>query len=148
MKINITIQPEELNGYRNISPLKGDNLLELQVENNSCREILANNIVDFIPHNIFPSVINNYVSKLRHGGKIILSGTSASLIIKGYINGTINLTRLNQLIYGDNKHAWDIKRSIIDIDIVKTILKNLGIKIESQNLSVTDNQFIIIGIRQ
>lgn len=145
MKINITITPEELNGYKNISPLKGDNLLELQVENNSCVEIVAL-ILDFIPHSIVNNVLHNYSTKLRHGGKLVLSGTSANLLIKQFINGTLDLKGLNTSIYGENKHAWDIKRSLLDIDDVKKILLQCGLKIETQILS--DNKFIITGIRE
>jgi predicted SAM-dependent methyltransferase len=152
MKINISIAPDILNGYINVSSLNGDNVINLtyvdgeSVENNSCTEILACTILDYVPHTQLVNTLKNYVSKLRHGGKLIIGGTSANVLMKNFLNGDINLKELNDELFGKNEHTHDLKRSLNDVYAVSALLQKNGLKIVRKYIQY--KYFNIEAIRQ
>ena len=99
MKINITIGGSEKSGYLNIDALKDLEIRNLDeyVDPAECFEIVAEDIVDYIPKQELPSVIDNWVSKLRHQGTIIVGGTDAFEVCKMFSQNSINLVELNNL---------------------------------------------------
>lgn len=145
MKFNITIEPLELNGYTNISPLKGMNILAPKIEPNSAREIILE-CMDVVPVQKIEQFLALYISKLRHGGTITLCGTSASLALKALFNDQIDIVEYNKLAYGNNAHPWDIKRGLYEIDFLKTLLLKHKLKIEIQSLNGLN--YIISGVRE
>lgn len=146
MKLNITIQPYELNGYLNISPLKGENIWQLSAEPAECMEIIAEDIVDYIPNADLENVVKNYVSKLRHGGKIILGGTDVFEVSKRISMQSKDISELNQLIYGvESPTGWGFKRGISSIIYISSLLSQLGLRITKQRLN--DCQYIVEAYR-
>lgn len=151
MKLNISVMPEMMNGYLNLSPMNGDDILNLvyvdkeEVEQNSCTEIVATDILDFIPHTSIVNTLKVYSSKLRHGGKIIIGGTSANVLLKNFLNGDINLKELNDLIFGKNEHTWDLKRSLNDVYVISALLQKEGLKITKKNIH--QSGFIVEAVR-
>ena len=133
MKLNITIEPQSLNGYVNISPLLGKSLFQLDVENNSCTDIIAE-VIDYIPHTLLQQVVDHYLSKLRHKARIILGGTSLLELSRLVMIGQINQADANKIIFGTNNHAWDMKRSLSDLHIVAKYLQEKGLKLIKQRL--------------
>lgn len=144
MKYNVTINEENLNGYVNLTPIHGVDLFNPPIEPGIATEIILN-ILDFIPATLLHSVLKQYINKLRHGGKIIIQGTSASIVFKNFINDNSSLKDLNIKIYGEGKHPWDIHRGIFDIDLIKQIFQVEKLKIEQQ--SIVGDQFVISGVR-
>lgn len=127
MKINISIQPEDI-GYHNISPINGDNPFDLQINDNECTEIIADNILDYIPHSQLIPVLTHYVSKMRHGGKIILGGTDLIESMKVLLSD-MNIEESNSRLFGNQKHIWDFKKGGYTCDIIAKCLQSLGLRI-------------------
>jgi len=147
MKLNITIQPYELSGYKNISPLTGSNILDLPVEKAECTEIIGEDIIDYISYDKIQEVVTGYVSKLRHGGRIILGGTDIFEVAKQCITQSNPVQKTNQLLYGDgNPSGWGFKRSCTTILHISSIFSQLGLKVTKQRLSET--KFIVEAFRQ
>ena len=92
MKLNLlwgTGHP--LSGYTNIDPhsynkegiVNGDiTKLDEFVEDSEATEILATNIIDYLPYYIVGSTISAWVKKLRRGGKIIIGGVEIQELCK------------------------------------------------------------------
>jgi hypothetical protein len=146
MKLNITIQPYELSGYKNISPLTGSNVLDLPVEQAECTEIIAEDIIDYILYDKIQEVVSGYVSKLRHGGRIILGGTDVFEVSKQCLTQATPVQKINTILYGDgNPSGWGFKRSCTTIIHITSILSQLGLKITKQRLEET--KFIVEAYR-
>lgn len=144
MKLNITIEPANLNGYQNISPLKGDSLVPIDVADNSCEEIIVETI-DYIPCTQVYDTLSHYISKLRHQGIITIIGTQVDIILNKYTTRQISLDELNKGLFGANQHPWDNKRSMNHIHLLNNILKKHNLMILEQHLD--QDKFIIKGKR-
>ena len=78
MKIRITVGAEEkLNGYINVDPVSRFDDLESDVRNldsiaedAECSEVLAEEVIDFIRREEVYPILDHWISKLRHGGKM------------------------------------------------------------------------------
>ena len=85
MKIRITVgEKQKLNGYTNIDPItKFDDIaidirnLDELVSDAECTEIISEGVIDFLNRGDFVIAINNWVKKMRHGGKIIVTSIDA-----------------------------------------------------------------------
>ena len=85
MKIRITVgEKEKLNGYLNIDPItKFDDLsidvrsLDDVVSDAECIEIISDGVIDFLSREDFVVAVENWVKKMRHGGKIVVTSIDA-----------------------------------------------------------------------
>lgn len=134
MKINITIVPNKLSGYTNISPLQGDDIFNLNLENNCCTEIIADNILDYIPLNKLQETLTHYTSKLRLNGTLIVGGIESKELIKQYNNGAISMPDFNRLVYGEQNHPWTFKRYLASLNQICHILSSLGLKVTKKRI--------------
>jgi len=144
MKLYLSILPEELNGYINICPHTGGDLFHLECEDNSCTEIIAE-ILDYVPRHQLVPVIEHYVSKLRHGGSIILGGVDAIESMEIFLI-TLDLDRLNSSLFGNQNHAWAFKLGCTTVTEIVEILKNLDLSIVKRRLN--EGKFIVEAIRE
>ena len=108
------------------------------VEDNECLEILAPTIINYLPFNQLQQIITGWVSKLRHGGKIVLGGTDLYEISKRVTRGEIDTDLANVLIYGQQTGVWDVKRSQLNLKDVSDLLSHLGLKIITKKLDGID----------
>ena len=158
MKIKISINKMPLIGYTNIDPfpiipdqykdqmaVKGGDIKNLEVSQSSCTEIICEDIMDFIPYNEFYKTIEHYVSKLRHNGRIVISGTDMEVVSKMYLNGELNTLEFNRVVHGEQNNAWSFKLGQITIEETSEILIELGLKIQSK--SINGMCFQIVGVR-
>lgn len=146
MKINITIDPYDMGDYVNVSPLKGDDPFNLSVDQSECKEIIAEEIIDYIPTGNLVGVLQHYVDKLRMGGKLVVGGTDLIELSKDIIRQSINMHNANMEIYGKQEHSWDFKRGCVALNDVVTVLGHLGLHITKQRLDGT--KFIVEAIRE
>lgn len=140
MKVLITINEDNIEGYLKISPMLGHYLNDISnlVEDNECLEILAPTIINYLPFNQLQQIITGWVSKLRHGGKIVLGGTDLYEISKRVTRGEIDTDLANVLIYGQQTGVWDVKRSQLNLKDVSDLLSHLGLKIITKKLDGID----------
>lgn len=98
MKINITISEDKfISGYNNIL-LQNVALAMQDVVNNSCVEILANNVLDYIDQDQTGSFIKLLLSKLRIGGFLTVSGINLDIITRNLMNKTLSEAEFNNII--------------------------------------------------
>ena len=112
-------------------------LLDDVVSDAECTEITADEILDYIPHGQHLAVIQHWVSKLRHGGRIKVGGTDLYEVAKVVMNQLVTNQEANLLLHGNHQHAWDIKHGQMTLNQVVSILRDLGLHIEKQRLNGT-----------
>lgn len=140
MKINITIEPEDI-GYINISPLNGQNPFKLEVDDNECTLIIVD-VLDYIPHNQFVDTIRHYVTKLRKTGTIILSGTDIIEASKHIFNQRLDVVTANKILYGEQNHSWRFKKSCSSVSTIVNLVEGLGLKVIHKRLT-EDGRFSV-----
>ena len=108
MKIYITIKGTATkSGYVNINPVanqsgfvKADvrNLNDF-VSDNECTEILIDNVLSFLEKKQALQAIYHWISKLRHGGKIIIKYIDSLEISRNFVSSTINEEQYDELVH-------------------------------------------------
>ena len=123
---------------------KNDNLLNLDAvaQPNECTEILADNILDYIPTNNMYDVLKHYASKLRHNGKLIISGTDIVLVAKDIVTQRLNLVEANKIIYGDRT---EVKSGMISMFDIIPLIESIGLKVMKK--SYNDYIFTLEAVR-
>ncbi len=143
MKVNITCGGHALTGYVNIDPLAKDEPnkiaadfgnLDSLIHDAEAIEILATEVLQYIPFNSIPKVLENWVKKLRINGKISVGGYDVTEACKSYANQTCSLEDLNVLLYG-NPEIPIATSSAISMPYIKDILQKFGLKILKQRKS-------------
>ena len=139
MRISITVGADQFkNGYLNIDPISGEldggvkadvrNLDEI-VMDSECVEIIAEEVLDYLELESAKAAIAHWIKKLRHGGKIIISGTDYYEVCKQAMQKTIDINQFNHLIHGGFVQPWDVKMSHMSINDLQNELNSHGIKI-------------------
>lgn len=144
MKINITTDPYELSGYENVALTTTDvyTPFNLQADQGECTEIIAEEIIDYISIDDLLDIVTHYVSKLRHGGKIILGGTDIIELSKDILRQNKTMVEVNHEIFGTS----NLKKGCLALNDVVTVLSHLNLKITKQRLDGT--KFIVEAIRE
>ena len=134
MKINLILDGHPLSGYKNIDPhgyedetkTVGDleNLHDI-VEDAEATEILALDIIDFLPLNSVEPAISHWVSKLRHGGKIAI----------GSYQKILGLAEANEVIHGTQERP---RISHLTIDTLIEILEKQGLQVIKKRVNKFD----------
>lgn len=91
------------------------------IADNECEEILAGDVLDMYTVDVIPQLIQQLVSKLRIGGKIVLGGTEFSVLAKHVINGGFTSENVSRIIAN--------KKSLTDVVTIKNALVQLGLSI-------------------
>lgn len=136
MKLYITNSPDELHGYLVYSPIRGNDIRKLDddlVGDSECTEILAPNIIDFIPLNSLYLTIQNYIKKLRKKGEIILGGTDVYMLARDIAAKTRHPTEVNQYIFG-GPNSWEFKSCLVGVTDLVGLLEGFGLKITHKSL--------------
>jgi len=142
MKVRITVGAEEkLNGYINLDPIsKFDSLdtdlrnLDGIVEDAECSEIIAEEVIDFVGRQEVYPILDHWISKLRHDGKIFLSFYDTRQIAKAFFRGKINLDEFNMIVHGTFSASWDIRLSHTTVEELSTFLESRGLVITKKTL--------------
>jgi hypothetical protein len=113
MKINIALTENKfITGYTNILLQNLPNESQ-SIVNNSCNEILAMNIIDYVDDDNVIQLLGLLVSKLRLGGKFSISGINLDIVVRNLLNKTLSEKDFNQMI--KNIRSIRSRKSIVDI---------------------------------
>jgi|TARA_R100000808_G_scaffold2804_3_gene10529 predicted SAM-dependent methyltransferase len=130
MKVNLTIGGAKKSGYLNIDALENLEIRNLDeyVDNAECFEIIADDVIDYLPRQEISVVIDNWVSKLRHQGTIVIGGTDAYEVCKMFSQNAIDLQELNNLFHGQQTQEWDVRLNQLTLQTVSEELEKRGLK--------------------
>ena len=137
MKINILIGGADKNGYLNICALKDLEIRNLDeyVDNAECFEIIAEDIVDYMPKQELPQVLDNWVSKLRHQGTIVIGGTDVYEVCKMFAQEALSLEELNNLMHGEQSQGWDVRLNQLTLQQMCSELEGRGLKVLKKRIN-------------
>lgn len=136
MKINLLINNPKgcRQGYLNIDPLapmgaeavKGDpTKLDDFVCENEATEILALEILDKFSPDKVDNILDHWLSRLAHKGRLTISVVDLYEIARGVVCESINVEIANNLLYGTNVK----NNSAFTLDQLSMVLENKGYKV-------------------
>jgi S-adenosylmethionine:diacylglycerol 3-amino-3-carboxypropyl transferase len=108
-------------------------------------ELVALDVIDYIPTTQTKDALDNWISKLRIGGRIIIGGIDILSISKSISDGSLDTPLANLLIHGKQDKPYLIKRasfsaydlseyleSFYSLGIVKKDIINYNMLVEAQ----------------
>ena len=131
-------------GYINIDARKlphvdmvADVSQKLPYEDNTVDEILAESVLEHIPHNFIGvpcnfkmsktmSVLQEWYRILKDGGKLVLRVPNIEAIFHCYINKTISTVDLVGYLWGNSEYAGNRHLAGFDVPILSACLKCAG----------------------
>lgn len=130
MKNYLHIDPHPLNS--NIPAYNGqleDLNLDNIVDNNECTEIVAGELINYIPVEKVFNILNHVCMKLRHGGRIVVGGTDVRVVSLGVVNGSLDPKEFNNIVFADGN------KSILPMNDMADILCKIGLTILSREFN-------------
>lgn len=144
MKIQITIDQPEREGYLHASPMNpnmGDKFLELHNVAHSCQvsEIYAPEILDALSFKDVEQYLRNWVDLLEPNGKILVGGTDVYILAKAALSRNLSIDNINTLLF--DKPFFT--RSITSIEYIKNLFLRMGLSITDIALDYSVASYIV-----
>ena len=146
-KINLIYgNGDVFNTHLNINPFKQENdpesvvrgdikNLDNYADDSELEELLAIDVLDYIPLNETSEVISNWVKKIRYGGKIVIGGIDLMDVCKDFSQYKIGLDEANLLIHGEQDKPYLIRRVGFTAISVAGYLESKGLKVNKKRTS-------------
>jgi hypothetical protein len=139
MKINLLWgNGDPISGYVNIDPhsydkenvTNGDvtNLDDI-VEDSEATEILAGDIIDYLPFDLAIKAIGHWTKKLRHKGKLTVGGNDLYEISKIFAQRAIDLKEALDILHGTQHKPWEFKASHTTVSDLAEVLEAHGLTV-------------------
>lgn len=130
-----------MSGHLNVDILPGPNKVQGDISNldnlvdtASCTDIIARNVLEYVPHNEVPEVVAHWISKLRHGGKITINTTDLRSISKTILRDAFSPSEMLELLYGKQSNPLDVKKSAMTTQMLSALLESGGLKITNKSI--------------
>lgn len=133
-----------LNGYVNIDPyaVEGDGKIQGDVtdlshciDDDELDELVADSVLEYFGAGMVPQVLSNWVSKIKKGGRIVISTPDIYEIARGIVRRDISEDDANVLLFGTQDKDGSFKRNVFSMKKVEQLLSQLG-------MSVTSRRFV------
>lgn len=155
MKINLVIDgtPEIRVGYLNIDMMYGKdgvvvgNFMNLNplVDDGEAEEIFALDILDYLTLAQGEATIAHWVSKLAHGGTLVLSAVDIIEVSKALIARIITVDEANSYLHGEQKKQWQFRHASYTLGGLVALLEAKGLQIQKKRISSLNA--IVVAIR-
>lgn len=84
--------------------------LDKHVDSSELKELVAYDVIDYVSLEKHEDVIENWASKIRFGGKIIIGGVDFFEVCKAFSQYKIGSLEANVLLHGTQEKPYLIKR--------------------------------------
>lgn len=91
-------------------------------------EVICNGLLSYFGQNIIPSILDNWLRKLKYGGTLVLVDFDVEELSQKMLLGDIPLSEFNDCIYGKQAKPWDFKKSSQTLNELVAFFKNRGAK--------------------
>lgn len=142
MKVLIGVDVAPLNGYTVVDPMGGDGKHSIDFRNldsicdvSECEEIRAPHILGHIHGSELMGTLNNWISKLRHGGKIIVGGYDIFECSKAVILGQMSVSDANKMFYNTKDSPWNVNFGMYECNEIVGILQEFGLKVDKKRVN-------------
>lgn len=144
MKLNLLRNsPDTMSGYINIDAFGGDDPnkkqgdvtnLDTIVCDAEAEEIIARDVIDFLPPIVVNRVIDHWIKKLSHGGKLVIGGIDMYDVCKAVASYALPPTDASIMLHGEQEptKGWNIRKSTANMSDVVQLLKAKGLNIISK----------------
>lgn len=127
MKIQITkMNQKPIENYKQII-VSDDFINFLDISDNECSEVLANDVFDSFSIEKIPDCIQSLVKKLRMGGTMVVGGKEIRLFCKAILNGAMNPMDASSLVKS--------LQSMSTLDLIVPLIEHSGLQILSTQLN-------------
>lgn len=134
MKINVSYPENNQNDYINHSIIKEQGFELKNVDNGEAEEILALDVIEYIPRMMFDSIIQHWTSKLAHKGKLIVNFVDLYTVCRLFFIGQLEMQNVNFLLHGASLNGWDDKKVNMTVPQICKTLEGNGLKVISKKL--------------
>jgi len=136
MKINLLYGTPAMSGYLNVDHLGiskdayHGNIRELTefVDDAEATEIIAIDVINFFNKNEILSIIDHWVSKLRHEGRIIIGAIDSHSVCKDFCEYSLTISDINSMLYGEEE-PYIRKNAITMVSLAHYLETNHKLKI-------------------
>lgn len=146
MKVNLLLSGDgPRSGFLNIDPFappddalktRGDICnLDEYVDDAECDELIALDVLDFLPSPELDNVLDNWIRKIRHGGTIVIGGVDIREVANGLIRQELTLEQANKLLYGTQTAPFDYRKASLTLQKLVEIFQARGFKILQKRVS-------------
>ncbi len=147
MKINIILSnagEAYRQGYENINLLTQQDLSCI-ADNGEAEEVLALNVLDYLPYPNIANIVSHFVSKLAHKGKLIIQVVDTLEVCKALANRSITMGEAATLLYGEQSEPWNFRKAPFTIVDLVALFQSKGLRILRKHTEAF--QSLIIGER-
>ena len=119
--------------------------IDKYVDDAELTELVAMDVIDYVPIDKVDETLTNWVKKIRIGGSIIIGGTDLIEVAKSLAAYKIDITDANILIHGEQSRPYMIKRvnftalgmceyleAVFNLKIIKKRVSNYQMTIEAK----------------
>lgn len=117
-------------------------------DNGECEEIIAHDVIQYLPVNKVVETITHWVGKLAHKGIIRISADDCYEICRNFTRYNITLLECNTALYGRySEKPYLQKRAQFTLKGLTELLVQLGLKITKKRLDQTTMKMEVEAIR-
>lgn len=139
MKVNLLLDnPGGVrSGYLNIDPAAPPDdphgrsacpidRLEQLLDAGEVTELVAHDILDVFPSSRVGPVLEGWMSRLAHGGRLHLSVVDVREVCRGYLSGGITLGDVQELLHGQQTSPYKVRLSAHHAGVVRDFFDKRG----------------------
>lgn len=138
MKVHLHHNHDDvLNGYFNVCMSETDDPraeIDATVDDAEATEIIANNVLEYVPQAQIVTMLNQIIGKLRHGGELVITGVDAYTVAKDYVAYKLTIEAFNILLHGDQQGAHVKQTTLTLHGLVNFLREQFGLEIVEQGL--------------
>ena len=101
-------------------------------ETNQITELFIDKFLEYIPVENTMQAISHWFTKIRRGGKLIITGTDLVQVSKACLTKTLKVPQINQMLFGQGSLG---RRSCLTLDDTVSLLEHVGLKITTKRLA-------------
>lgn len=158
MRLNLLMDnPGDIRqGYLNVDLLAPDsdpagrvqcdpsNLAPL-VDAGEVTELVAHGILDLIPMHQANALLDHWLSRLAHGGTIVLSCVDILEVTKSLQNRLITIEQANVFLHGEQDKPWRFRQANYTLAQLADILHDKGLRVQQKRIN--DFRAIVVAQR-
>lgn len=142
MKLNLLMDsPGDVrSGYVNVDPhapqgdehgrVRGDVFdLSHVADAGEVSEIVALDLLDSAPVAEAEAVLNHWLSRLAHGGRLTVSVVDLREVARSFLNGVLSTDEANALLFGAQDRPWRFKRAAYTLPQLVDAMASLGYRV-------------------
>ena len=139
MKLHLHQNPEDtMNGYTNIclgEAESRDKELDDVADDAEVTELVANDVLEFVPLPQLTGFLDHMTKKLRHGGTLVITGVDAYTVAKDYVSYRLSIEAFNILLHGNQRDATNTKVATLTMHgMVNFLREEFGLTVIRQHL--------------